>query len=85
MHYSTKKNDHNLPHDPFKAIVSPRPIGWIGTQNLDGIRNLAPYSFFNAISDKPYHVMFSSTGYKDLIKNIEETKVFSCSLATKSI
>ena len=85
MHYSTKKNDHNLPHDPFKAIVSPRPIGWIGTQNSDGIRNLAPYSFFNAISDKPYYVMFSSTGYKDSIKNIEETKVFSCSLATQNL
>jgi len=85
LHYSTKKNDHNLPHDPFKAIVSPRPIGWIGTQNSDGIRNLAPYSFFNAISDKPYYVMFSSTGYKDSIKNIEETKVFSCSLATQNL
>ena len=85
MYYKTEKNDHNLPHDPFKALVSPRPIGWIGTRNKLGINNLAPYSYFNAISDKPYFVMFASTGFKDSIKNIEETKVFTCSLATKDL
>ena len=85
MHYNTEKNDHNLPHDPFKALVSPRPIGWIGTRNKGGINNLAPYSYFNAISDKPYFVMFASTGFKHSIRNIEETKVFTCSLATKDL
>ena len=85
MYYKTEKNNHNLPHDPFKALVSPRPIGWIGTRNKFGINNLAPYSYFNAISDKPYFVMFASTGFKDSIKNIEETKVFTCSLATKDL
>ena len=85
MYYKTEKNDHNLPHDPFKALVSPRPIGWIGTRNKLGINNLAPYSYFNAISDKPYFVMFASTGFKHSIKNIEETKVFTCSLATKDL
>ena len=85
MHYNTEKNDHNLPHDPFKALVSPRPIGWIGTRNNEGTNNLAPYSYFNAISDKPYFIMFASTGFKDSIKNIEETKVFTCSLATEKL
>jgi len=85
LHYNTEKNDHNLPHDPFKALVSPRPIGWIGTRNKGGINNLAPYSYFNAISDKPYFVMFASTGFKHSIRNIEETKVFTCSLATKDL
>ncbi len=81
MFYETKSNSHGLPHDPFKAIVSPRPIGWIGTKSKDGINNLAPYSFFNAISDSPKLVMFSSTGRKDSQTNIEETGVFTCSLA----
>ena len=85
MHYNTEKNDHNLPHDPFKALVSPRPIGWIGTRNKGGINNLAPYSYFNAISDKPYFVMFASTGFKHSIRNIEETKVFTCALASKDL
>ncbi|HEX2019839.1 MAG TPA: flavin reductase family protein, partial [Aurantimonas sp.] len=60
MFYTTDRNDHGLPHDPFKAIVSPRPIGWISTRAPDGSVNLAPYSFFNAISDSPKLVMFSS-------------------------
>ncbi len=81
MFYETKSNSHGLPHDPFKAIVSPRPIGWIGTKSKDGVNNLAPYSFFNAISDNPKLVMFSSTGRKDSQTNIEETGVFTCSLA----
>ncbi len=81
MFYETKSNSHGLPHDPFKAIVSPRPIGWIGTKSKDGVNNLAPYSFFNAISDSPKLVMFSSTGRKDSQTNIEETGVFTCSLA----
>ena len=85
MHYSTEKNNHGLPHDPFKAIVSPRPIGWIGTKSKDGILNLAPYSFFNAISDKPYYVTFSSSNYKDSLKNIEDTGEFTTSVVSEKL
>jgi flavin reductase (DIM6/NTAB) family NADH-FMN oxidoreductase RutF len=46
MHYDTLKNEHGLPHDPFKAIVAPRPIGWIGSRSSSGVYNLAPYSYF---------------------------------------
>ncbi len=56
MHYDTIKNEHNLPHDPFKAIVAPRPIGWIGSRSKAGVYNLAPYSYFNAIADRPHFV-----------------------------
>ena len=73
MHYDTLKNDHGLPHDPFKAIVAPQPIGLIGSRSSLGVYNLAPYSYFNAISDMPHFVMFSSVEIKDSVKNIEET------------
>lgn len=69
---------HDLPHNPFKAIVAPRPIGWISTRAADGTVNLAPYSFFNAVSDTPPVVMFSSNGRKDSLLNIEETGEFVC-------
>ena len=82
MHYDTRKNNHGLPHDPYKAIVAPRPIGWIGSQDIDGVRNLAPYSYFNGVSDNPHYVMFSSVGIKDSLRNIEQTRVFTASLAT---
>ena len=62
MFYTTQANDHGFPHDPFKAIVTPRPIGWIGSIDKDGVANLAPHSYFNAISDNPYFVIFGSTG-----------------------
>ncbi len=82
MFYETAKNDHGLPRDPFKAIVAPRPIGWITSMSAKGEINLAPYSFFNAVSDEPPIVMFSSEGPKDSIVFIEETKEFVCNLAT---
>jgi flavin reductase (DIM6/NTAB) family NADH-FMN oxidoreductase RutF len=82
MFYDTRKNDHGLPRDPFKAIVSPRPIGWVTSMNAKGEINLAPYSFFNAVSDDPPIVLFSSEGRKDSLVFIEETKEFVCSLAT---
>ncbi|OHV85295.1 flavin reductase family protein [Ensifer sp. LCM 4579] len=85
MFYETASNRHGLPHDPFKAIVSPRPIGWIGTRAADGSLNLAPYSFFNAISDRPKLVMFSSSGYKDSVRNIEETGEFTASFASRNL
>ncbi|MCA1967643.1 MAG: flavin reductase family protein [Rhizobium sp.] len=77
MFYETADNRHGLAHDPFKAIVAPRPIGWIGTKGRDGSLNLSPYSFFNAVSDRPKIVMFSSSGRKDTLRNATETGVFS--------
>lgn len=71
-----------LPHDPFKAIVAPRPIGWISAVSKDGAVNLAPYSFFNALQGNPNLVMFSSDGEKDAVSFIRETGEFVCSLAT---
>ncbi|MFQ6159548.1 flavin reductase family protein [Sinorhizobium meliloti] len=85
MFYDTAGNGHGLPHDPFKAIVSPRPIGWIGTRAADGALNLAPYSFFNAISDRPKLVMFASSGYKDSVRNIEATGDFTASFASRNL
>jgi flavin reductase (DIM6/NTAB) family NADH-FMN oxidoreductase RutF len=82
MFYDTAKNDHGLPRDPFKAIVSPRPIGWITSMSAKGEINLAPYSFFNAVSDAPPIVLFSSEGPKDSLVFVEETKEFVCNLAT---
>jgi flavin reductase (DIM6/NTAB) family NADH-FMN oxidoreductase RutF len=82
MFYDTAKNDHGLPRDPFKAIVAPRPIGWITSMSAKGEINLAPYSFFNAVSDQPPIVLFSSEGPKDSLVFIAETQEFVCSLAT---
>ncbi|MCY0095092.1 flavin reductase family protein [Hoeflea ulvae] len=85
MFYTTQDNQHGLPHDPFKAIVSPRPIGWIGSRGSDGSVNLAPYSYFNAISDRPKMVMFSSSGRKDTLRNVEETGVFTASMVSRNL
>ena len=83
MFYEARTNDHGLPHDPFKALVAPRPIGWIGTLAADGTPNLAPYSYFNAIGDRPKMVMFASDGRKHSVANIEDTGEFSASLASR--
>lgn len=83
--YTTDRNEHGLPHDPFKAIVSPRPIGWISTRARDGSVNLAPYSFFNAVSDSPKLVMFSSAGMKDSASIAVETGEFVANLATEGL
>jgi flavin reductase (DIM6/NTAB) family NADH-FMN oxidoreductase RutF len=82
MFYDTAKNDHGLPRNPFKAIVAPRPIGWITSMSAKGEVNLAPYSFFNAVSDDPPIVLFSSEGPKDSLAFVQETGEFVCSLAT---
>ena len=82
MFYDALVNKHGLRHDPFKALIAPRPIGWISSVSRDGICNLAPYSFFNAVSEKPAYVVFGSGGIKDSLANIEETGEFVCSLAT---
>lgn len=77
------EDGHGLKHNPFNAIVTPRPIGWISTRGADGQDNLAPYSFFNAVAYVPPQVMFASTsakpdrdGTKDSVGNIRETGVF---------
>ncbi|NBA94737.1 flavin reductase family protein [Pseudomonas sp. R5(2019)] len=73
---------HGLPHDPFNAIVGPRPIGWISSHDRDGRLNLAPYSFFNAFNYIPPIIGFSSVGRKDSLNNIEQTGEFVWNLAT---
>jgi flavin reductase (DIM6/NTAB) family NADH-FMN oxidoreductase RutF len=82
MFYDAIKNNHGLPHDPFKAIVAPRPIGWITSISAKGEINLAPYSFFNAVVSRPAVVMFCSEGFKDSVAFISETREFVCNLAT---
>ncbi len=81
------KNGHGLPHNPFNAVVTPRPIGWISTRGADGLDNLAPYSFFNAVAYVPPQVMFASTsakadrdGTKDSVANIRDTGVFAVNI-----
>lgn len=77
------EDGHGLAHNPFNALITPRPIGWVSTRSSDGIANLAPYSFFNGIAYTPPQVMFSSTGAKpdqdgtkDSLANIRDTGVF---------
>jgi flavin reductase (DIM6/NTAB) family NADH-FMN oxidoreductase RutF len=83
MFYEPDKRDERaLPNDPFKAIVAPRPIGWITSVSLKGEINLAPYSFFNGINSRPNVVMFASEGRKDSVSFIAETREFVCNLAT---
>ena len=76
---------HGLKHDPFNAIVGPRPIGWISTQSASGHLNLAPYSFFNAFNYVPPIIGFSSIGFKDTVRNIEETGEFVWNLVTRPL
>lgn len=82
MFYEPARRNHGLPHNPLKAIVAPRPIGWISTLTEDGVANLAPYSFFNMVSESPDIVMFSSAGLKDTVRNVMATGEFVCNLAT---
>jgi flavin reductase (DIM6/NTAB) family NADH-FMN oxidoreductase RutF len=82
MFYDAVKNDHGFPNDPFKALVAPRPIGWIGSLAASGIANLAPFSFFNAISERPHYVVFGADLLADTLQNVKETEEFSVNLAT---
>ncbi|THC44514.1 flavin reductase family protein [Massilia sp. Mn16-1_5] len=84
-HFYEPKNGHGLPHDPFNAIVGPRPIGWISSLSLDGVPNLAPYSFFNAFNYVPPIVGFASIGEKDTLHNVRATGEFVWNLATRSL
>ncbi len=85
MFYEPNKRNHGLPHDPFKALISPRPIGWISTISASGAVNLAPYSFFNAISARPPVLMFSSEGEKDSVRFARETGVFCHNLVSADL
>jgi flavin reductase (DIM6/NTAB) family NADH-FMN oxidoreductase RutF len=92
MFYRPTLDKHGLPHDPFKAIVSPRPIGWISTLDAQGHANLAPYSFFNGVSDQPPMIMYSTTGpkigsddQKDSLTNILETGEFCVSIVSAAL
>ena len=82
MYYEIAANDHGLPHDPLKALVAPRPIGWISSLSADGVPNLAPYSFFNMLAVSPAIVGFSSGMRKDSQNNIEETGEFVYNFAS---
>lgn len=85
MFYIPENRDPSLPHDPIKAIVAPRPIGWISTLSKDGIANLAPYSFFNAVGGMPPMLMFASEGFKDSARNAADTGEFVFNYASKSL
>jgi len=85
FHFYEPRQGHGLPHDPFNAIVGPRPIGWISSQSKAGVLNLAPYSFFNAFNYVPPIVGFASIGWKDSVRNIEETCEFCWNLATRPL
>ena len=76
---------HGLAHDPFKAILAPRPIGWVSTVDVDGLVNLAPYSFFNGFNSSPPIVGFSSEGRKDSVSNAEATGEFVCNMVTRDL
>ena len=75
---------HGLPHNPFYAIVTPRPIGWISTRGQYG-DNLAPYSFFNAVASDPPQVVFASNGTKDSLTNIRATGVFAVNMVSEAL
>lgn len=85
MHFYRPSEGHRLAHDPFNAIVAPRPIGWIGTLDRDGARNLAPYSFFNALNYDPPLVGFSSNGWKGTVANCDSTGEFTWNLVTRPL
>ena len=84
-HFYRTADGTGLPHDPFNAIIGPRPIGWISTLSAEGTRNLAPYSFFNGFNYRPPVIGFSSVGWKDTVANIEATRNFVWNLATREL
>ncbi len=85
IHFYEPRLGHGLPHDPFNAIVGPRPIGWISSLGAQGRRNLAPYSFFNAFNYTPPIVGFASVGEKDTLRNVQATREFAWNLATRPL
>ena len=85
IHFDEPQAGHRLPHDPFNAIVAPRPIGWISTVGAGGVLNLAPYSFFNGFNYQPPIVGFCSLGEKDSLRNARATGEFGWNLATRPL
>ncbi|HEU0066721.1 MAG TPA: flavin reductase family protein [Sphingomonas sp.] len=84
-HFYEPANGHRLPHDPLNAIVAPRPIGWISTVSTAGVRNIAPYSFFNLIAYRPPLIAFASGGWKDSVANVAQTGEFVWNLVTRDL
>jgi flavin reductase (DIM6/NTAB) family NADH-FMN oxidoreductase RutF len=84
-HSYEPQHGHKLKHDPFSAIIAPRPIGWISSIAEDGKSNLAPYSFFNAFNYSPPIIGFSSVGWKDTVRNIAATREFTWNLVTEML
>jgi flavin reductase (DIM6/NTAB) family NADH-FMN oxidoreductase RutF len=82
MFYDAIENKHGFPNDPFKALIAPRPIGWISSLSAKGIANLAPYSFFNAMAEHPFYVVFGSNGRKHSLSNVQATGEFAVNLAS---
>jgi len=85
MYFYEPAKGHGLPHDPLNAIVGPRPIGWIASLDGQGRRNLAPYSFFNCFNYRPPIIGFASSGWKDSVQNIVESKEFVWNLTTRAL
>ena len=85
MHFYEPRNGHGLRHDPFNAIIAPRPIGWISTCSEDGKPNLAPYSFYNAFNYTPPLIGFSSLGDKDSVRNARATGEFVWNLVSRPL
>jgi len=85
IHFYEPRLGHGLPHDPFNAIVGPRPIGWISSRGEGGAVNLAPYSFFNGFNYTPPIVGFASIGFKDTVRNVLQTREFVWNLATRAL
>ena len=85
FHSYRVRDGHGLAHNPLKAIVAPRPIGWISSRHPDGSVNLAPYSYFNVVSDRPPIVYFSSGGYKDSVTNVEASGDFVVNLVSEDL
>ena len=84
-HFYEPSQGHRLAHDPFNAIVAPRPIGWIASRGASGAVNLAPYSFFNAFNYHPPIIGFASVGAKDTLRNARESREFTWNLATRAL
>jgi flavin reductase (DIM6/NTAB) family NADH-FMN oxidoreductase RutF len=85
MFYEPAKRNHGLPHDPFQALVTPRPIGWISTRSASGSLNLAPFSYFNALSSSPWLIMFSASTEKDSVVFARETGEFVANLVSADL
>lgn len=85
LYFYEPSKGHGLKHDPFNAIIAPRPIGWISSRDTKGHVNLAPYSFFNAFCYVPPIIGFSSTNWKDTVSNMEQTREFVWNLTTMDL